>query len=145
MNNTKVLILCAGDGKRWNNYLGVPKQLIPINEEPLLKRTVRLLCDYGYSDIAIITHDDRLNFEGCDFFKPPQYCWTVETLLSTHFGQKEPWCFLGMFFTQSKHWLQSHRPVKVYTYMGGSVRVSLHTLNTGSFLPFLLTKPIIIR
>ncbi|SHF79834.1 Choline kinase [Fodinibius roseus] len=84
INNTKVLILCAGDGTRWDNYLGVPKQLIPINEEPLLKRTVRLLCDNGCNDIAIISHDDRLNLDRCDFFKPPQCRWTVETLLSTH-------------------------------------------------------------
>jgi len=83
INNTKILILCAGDGTRWDNYLGVPKQLIPINGEPLLNRTLRLLCDHGYNDIAIIAHDNRLNLKGVEFFKPPQFRWTIETLLST--------------------------------------------------------------
>lgn len=101
-NNTKVLILCAGDGTRWNNYLGVPKQLISINEEPLLKRTVRLLCENGCSNITIISHDDRLNIEGCDFFKPPRYRWTVETLLSTcPLWAKKTLVLLGdVFFTK---------------------------------------------
>lgn len=27
----KYIIMCAGKGTRWNNYLGVPKHLIEIN------------------------------------------------------------------------------------------------------------------
>lgn len=83
IKKAKVLILCAGDGMRWDNYLGVPKQLIPINNEPLLNRTVRLLNGYGYNDIDIIAHDERLNLDGFGFYKPSKFRWTVETLLST--------------------------------------------------------------
>lgn len=35
-------ILCAGDGERWNDYLGVPKQLVSFGGETLLARVRRL-------------------------------------------------------------------------------------------------------
>jgi len=38
-----VLILCAGDGVRWNNYLGVPKQLAPLGGVPVLQRSTQLV------------------------------------------------------------------------------------------------------
>jgi choline kinase len=38
-----VFILCAGRAERWNNYLGIPKQLIAFNNESLLDRTIRLI------------------------------------------------------------------------------------------------------
>lgn len=43
----EVIIMCAGKGTRWNNYLGVPKQLVEINKETLLGRTTRLLKERG--------------------------------------------------------------------------------------------------
>lgn len=43
MNPIKVYILANGEAKRWGNYRNCDKQLIPINGEPLLERTVRLL------------------------------------------------------------------------------------------------------
>lgn len=42
-----VLIVCGGRGDRWNNYLGVPKQLAPVDGEPLLGRTVRQVRERG--------------------------------------------------------------------------------------------------
>lgn len=39
----KYVIMCAGKGTRWNNYLGKPKHLIEINGETLLGRTTRML------------------------------------------------------------------------------------------------------
>jgi hypothetical protein len=85
MNNTttRVLILCAGDGTRWGEYLGVPKQLMAINGEALLARTIRLARANGYHDIQIITHDERLHMDGAGVFRPARNRWTVETLLST--------------------------------------------------------------
>ena len=35
----KYIIMAAGMGTRWNNYLGVPKHLIELNGETLLGRT----------------------------------------------------------------------------------------------------------
>jgi hypothetical protein len=39
----KFLIACSGKATRWGNYLDTPKQLIPIDGERLVDRTVRLL------------------------------------------------------------------------------------------------------
>ena len=39
----KAVVMAAGSGSRWGNYLGVPKQLIKIEGEPILFRTIRLL------------------------------------------------------------------------------------------------------
>lgn len=39
----KYYILANGEGTRWHNYKGVPKQLIEIDGETILSRMVRLL------------------------------------------------------------------------------------------------------
>ena len=68
----KVLILADGNGQRWNNYKGVPKQLLKINNETLLERTIRLCKANGIKkdDLIIIgdfKNDDAVNdkFENC--------------------------------------------------------------------------------
>ena len=43
----KYYILANGDGKRWGNYMGVPKQLLEIDGETILHRMVRLLREEG--------------------------------------------------------------------------------------------------
>lgn len=50
----KVLILADGDGTRWGNYQGVPKQLLTIDGETLIRRMVRQLREAGADDIVII-------------------------------------------------------------------------------------------
>ncbi len=61
---TSAVILCAGTGDRWNNYLGIPKQLIEIGGETLLDRAIRLLKRDGVSDIHVVTHNQLLKQEG---------------------------------------------------------------------------------
>lgn len=55
----RYLIMAAGNGKRWNNYQGIPKHLIEINGETLLGRTTRLLKENGITDYVITGHDER--------------------------------------------------------------------------------------
>lgn len=50
----KILILADGDGKRWNNYQGVLKQLLRIDGETLIDRMCRQLHENGADDIVII-------------------------------------------------------------------------------------------
>jgi hypothetical protein len=50
----KVYILADGEGTRWNNWGGVPKQLIKINDETLLDRMIRLCKENGLNDITIV-------------------------------------------------------------------------------------------
>jgi hypothetical protein len=59
----RVVIMAAGDGQRWKNYLGVPKHFAPVDGVPLLHRTVGLLREAGKDDIYItvragVTHAD---------------------------------------------------------------------------------------
>jgi hypothetical protein len=80
---TRALILCAGKASRWNNFLGVPKQLAPVHGETILDRCVRLLREQGIQDIHIVTHDERFRVAGCGVF-PPRCCeMTMDSFLST--------------------------------------------------------------
>ena len=47
----KVYILADGEGLRWNNWGGVPKQLLKVNGETLLDRMIRLYKENGIDDI----------------------------------------------------------------------------------------------
>jgi CTP:phosphocholine cytidylyltransferase-like protein len=53
---------------RWDNYLGVPKHLIPIKGEPLIHRTQRLLIENGAKDIFVTCNKENFStylIEGC--------------------------------------------------------------------------------
>jgi hypothetical protein len=39
----KIVVTCAGEQHRWNNYMGVPKQMAPILGVPLLQRTIQAM------------------------------------------------------------------------------------------------------
>ncbi len=118
MTKHKIIILCAGDGSRWNNFLGLPKQLIPINGEALLHRMVRLCHEHNITDISIVTHNKKLESDGATLFHPPLCRWTAETLLST----KEMWSsrttiLLGdVFYTESamKKILTTESPLQFF-------------------------------
>ncbi len=49
----KAVIMAAGSAKRWGNYLNVPKQLIEVDGEPILHRTIRLLKENDIDDIYV--------------------------------------------------------------------------------------------
>ena len=51
--NQRIVIMAAGLCKRWKNYLGIPKQFAPVNGEPIIKRTIRLLKERGITDIWV--------------------------------------------------------------------------------------------
>lgn len=50
----KYYILANGEGTRWHNYKGVPKQLIEIDGETILHRMIRLLREEGVAKKNII-------------------------------------------------------------------------------------------
>jgi hypothetical protein len=56
--NTIAIIIAAGEGTRWNNYLGIPKHLISIDGETLIERTVSLLRKYSIDDIYVVSNTD---------------------------------------------------------------------------------------
>lgn len=54
----RVIIACAGEGRRWAEHLGVPKHLAPMADgEVLLHRTVEQALSLT-SDVHVITPDD---------------------------------------------------------------------------------------
>lgn len=68
----KIFILADGNGKRWNNYSGVEKQLIKIDGETLIDRMCRLCHENGVlkNDLIILgkfTNQYAINdkFENC--------------------------------------------------------------------------------
>ena len=45
--------MAAGSSSRWDNYMNIPKHLVEIDGEQIIKRTIRLLKEYGISNIYI--------------------------------------------------------------------------------------------
>lgn len=80
-----------------------PKQLLKINGEILIERTIRLLKENGIKDIAISTNDERFNylnipilkhqnefeFHGKNETKASKYCW-----LNAYYPTNKPCCYL---------------------------------------------------
>lgn len=56
----KYIIMCGGQYPKWDK----PRQLLEVNGEPIVARTIRLLRENGIEDIAISSNDYR--FEGFD-------------------------------------------------------------------------------
>lgn len=112
-NNTRVIIICAGEATRWKDHLGVPKHLIPIDGEPLLNRTVRLLRHFHISDITVVSKDDpRYKIEGAKQF--------VATL------NYEENADADKFLSSRELWNDQGRTIVLY----GDVFFSLEALNT---------------
>ena len=55
----KIIILADGEGKRWGNYKGVPKQLLRIDGETLLDRMIRQFKEYEDDIIIIGSHKNK--------------------------------------------------------------------------------------
>ena len=56
---TTAIVIAAGEGSRWSEYLGVPKHLIDVGGETLLHRTVRQLADRVEQVWVVARNDDR--------------------------------------------------------------------------------------
>lgn len=80
-SNTHYIIMAAGEGKRWNNYLGVPKHLVNINGETLLQRTVRLLKNNNVNNIYITSSDERYDVDGAIRYKPQNNEFEIDRFL----------------------------------------------------------------
>jgi len=67
----KYVIMADGKSSRWNNYLGIPKHLIEIDGEPIIKRTIRLLREYDPScEIVVTSHNQDYEFPGSVRYEP---------------------------------------------------------------------------
>ena len=67
----RFIITCSGRQERWGNYLDVPKHLVPIDDEPLLHRTVRLIKKFtDDADIYVMAFDPRYDVPGTTRYEP---------------------------------------------------------------------------
>jgi len=98
----RVIIMADGEGKRWNNYTGVPKHLIDIDGEQLLYRTVRLLKENGIEDIYITSHDKRYEIEGTTRYEPKNNLYEIDRFCSCYPIWKEETLFLygDVYYTE---------------------------------------------
>ena len=98
----RTLILCAGDGTRWGNHLGVPKHLIPIEGQRLLNRTAAQFAEHGEVEVVVsditdtrywvptpalidIAHLDPTRY-GVDKLLSARHCWDPTQAMVLAFG-----------------------------------------------------------
>jgi hypothetical protein len=70
--NTIAIVMAGGPGDRWADYTGVPKHLVDVNGEVLLRRTIGQLAAAGLARIIIVgppTGDDRYEIPGAEIIR----------------------------------------------------------------------------
>ena len=98
-----VFVLCAGDGARWNNHLGVPKQLVKCGGEALLERLSRLLSAYTDLRLYCAVGSDEIRLEGaCNVVVPRSKC-LAHTMLETreYWGEKNAFLLGDVFYSRA--------------------------------------------
>ena len=92
----KYIIMCGGVYKRWET----PRQLLPINGEPIVARTIRLLRENGIEDIAISSNDPIFEQLGVPVLKHNNGMIVSKTLnvsgywVDAFYPTDEPVCYL---------------------------------------------------
>ena len=92
----KYIIMCGGDYPRWQT----PRQLININGEPIVARTIRLLRENGVDDIAISSNNSAFESFGVPLLRHDNYYYALEYNFSDGFWcdcfypTDEPTCYL---------------------------------------------------
>lgn len=66
----RFLILAAGVGYRWRDYMGIRKHELVIDGERIIDRTVRQLD--GHEVVIVGPDDDRYRIPGAELYTPPQ-------------------------------------------------------------------------
>lgn len=67
---TRILVLAAGDGSRWENYRGVQKHKLVIEGEVLIERIVRQFSQYS-DDVVVVGKDKSYEVKGARCYIPP--------------------------------------------------------------------------
>jgi hypothetical protein len=116
----RILIFCNGVGEKWDNYLGVPKQLIPVGKTTILQRTVDLARKYS-DDILVVSWDRQLVMEHAKFHQIEKTDWLVETLLNTRslWLGRTVWLLGDVFYTPRamRRILRCKEPVRFFGRM----------------------------
>lgn len=105
MVNKYIILADSNNTQRFKT----PRQLIKINGEPLVARTIRLLKENGVKDILITSHDKRFDNLGAKRYEPKNNIYnpmTLEGYWLNGFPEellKEPICFLfgDVYYSES--------------------------------------------
>ena len=102
-NTIRCFILAAGDGVRWGEYLGVPKQLLKIRGETLLDRICRILHAHDIADVCVVTTDRRLLNGVRPHVHPVRRGTICDTILSCerHWGGRNIFLLGDVFYSPS--------------------------------------------
>lgn len=114
------VIMAAGEGTRWSNYLGVPKHLIEINGENLLERTTRLLKENGIENYIITGRDDRYAKYG-RLLKPTNNTCEIDRFEK----MSEPVCYLygDVYYTEQAIKTIINTDAKDIMFFGSQVEI----------------------
>ena len=92
----KYIIMCGGIYKKWET----PRQMLPINGEPIVARTIRLLREIGIEDIAISSNNPIFEQFGVPVLKHNNSMIVSKTLnvsgywVDAFYPTDEPVCYL---------------------------------------------------
>ena len=71
MISLKYIIMADGKGKRWKNFNGLPKHLVPIEGKPMIVRTIEQIRHIDpESEIIITSHNKAYDFPGATRYEP---------------------------------------------------------------------------
>jgi hypothetical protein len=96
----KYIIMCGGD---YSKKFETPKQLLKVNGEIIVERTIRLLKENGIKDIAISTNNPAFDYLNVPILhhQNEYTCWqegnnrkSKNTWLQAYYPAKEPCCYL---------------------------------------------------
>lgn len=92
----KYIIMCGGTYKKWET----PRQMLPINGEPIIARTIRLLKENGIEDIAISSDNPAFEQFGVPVLKHDNTMVVNEALnvsgywVDAFYPTDEPVCYM---------------------------------------------------
>ena len=113
----KYIIMCGGN---YDN-LNTPKQLLKVNGEILVERTIRLLKENGIKDIAISTNNPAFDYLGVEILKHKnKYVYSEKTKtseaswLNAYYPTEETACYLhgDVYFSENAIKTIVETPVK---------------------------------
>lgn len=99
-NKMRAIIMADGSGDRWlssvrgTEFEGLPKQLVEVDGQTLLERTVNLLQYDGVEDIWITSHDPRMEVEDTTRYEPENNVHCLDKLLACKPIWESPTIFL---------------------------------------------------
>ena len=117
MHNYKYIIMCGGIYEHWRT----PRQMLPLNGEPIVLRTIRLLKECGVTDMSVSISSGKTNYE---HFKP---CIDAGAPLLIH---KNSWVVLRPG-KSTGYWCDAFYPTDEPTcYLMGDVVFSKKAIET---------------